>query len=133
MKKILIVLLMLYSGILYSQKNYIGYSVWGQNPIMGINWERSFLNEKVSAGIGLGFISGSVTLKYQPLKNVYISNSHFLVMNPQIAGWKNYTGIGLSKKFERTRINIDIGPKIEWFDRKAHISPNFGINFQIIL
>ena len=124
---------MLYSGILFSQKNYIGYSIWGQNPIMGINWERSFLNEKVSAGIGLGFISLSTTIKYQPLKNVYISNSHFLVMNPQISGWKNYTGIGLSKRFERTRINIDFGPKIEWFDRKPKISPNFGINFQIIL
>jgi hypothetical protein len=100
---------------------------------MGVNWERSFLNEKLSGGIGIGFISGSVTIKYQPLKNFYISNSHFLVMNPQIGGWKNYTAIGISKRFERTRINIDFGPKIEWWDRKAHISPNFGINFQIIL
>jgi hypothetical protein len=133
MKKILITLIMLISFFTYSQKNSIGYSFWGSTPIMGVNWERSFLNEKLSGGIGIGFISGSVTIKYQPLKNFYISNSHFLVMNPQIGGWKNYTAIGISKRFERTRINIDFGPKIEWWDRKAHISPNFGINFQIIL
>ena len=45
MKKILLILFMLISHITYSQKNYIGYSIWGQNPIMGVNWERSFLNE----------------------------------------------------------------------------------------
>jgi len=133
MKKILTIILLLLSFNAYSQRNYIGYSIWGSTPIMGINWERSFFKEGVSTVIGIGFISASTGIKIKPLKNFYISNSHFLTLNPEISGWKNYTGIGITKEFTRTRINVDIGPKIEWFDRKAYVSPNFGINFQIIL
>lgn len=136
MKNIILTLSLLISLFTYSQKKYLGFSFAGSNPIGGFSYEKTLLKNNIGIVAGIGFLSTSMGFKIYLLNfnksNIYIGESHYIVLNPEMMGWKNYIPIGLSKDFERTRVTIDIGPKIEWWDRKAQTSLNFGIGFYIL-
>ena len=132
MKKILIILFMLYSGILYSQKNYINYNTMLSSQYIGIGWERSYLNRTISHEIGIGLLGGSLSLrgyigndKYRS----YIGCTHLIQFVPSVAGWKTFPHIGISKEVNNTRIGLDIGPRLQWWDRKAYMDLGVGIKF----
>jgi|LauGreDrversion4_2_1035121.scaffolds.fasta_scaffold208953_4 hypothetical protein len=136
MKNTILTLLLLLTFSTYSQKNYFGFSFAGSNPIAGLSYERTLFKNTIGLSAGIGFLSASTGFKIYPVNfnnsSIYIGGYHYLVLNPEMMGWKNYIPIGLSKDFERTRITIDVGPKIEWWDRKPYTSLNFGIGFYIL-
>ena len=136
MKNIIILLILILSQYTYSQKSYFGFTFAGSNPIAGLSYEKTLFKNTIGLSAGVGFLSASTGFKIYPIKfeksSVYIGGSHYIVFNPEMMGWKNYIPIGISKDFERTRMTIDVGPKIEWWDRKPYTSLNFGIGFYIL-
>jgi hypothetical protein len=136
MKNIILTLLLLLSLSTYSQKSYFGFSFAGSTPIAGLSYEKTLFKNNLGLEGGIGFLSASTGFKIYVLNknksSLFIGGYHYLVLNPELMGWKNYIPIGISKEFERTKIQIDLGPKIEWWDRKPNTSLNFGIRFYIL-
>jgi hypothetical protein len=139
MKKFTTILLVLLStNLLFSQKNYLSASIFGQTPVIGASYERTIMKENIGIEFGVGVLSASLGVKYYPKKitntwTPYFGSAHYLYAIPSNAGWKTYIPLGLTHiSKEGNRLSFDIGPNINWYDNRGNLNANFTVKFGYI-
>lgn len=135
MKNKLTILFILICGLTYSQKNYLNFNTMLDSQYIGIGWERSYLMRTISHEVSIGLLGGSMAIrlyKRGDVYNTYFGCTHFVQFIPSVSGWKTFPHIGISKERGNSRIGIELGPRLQWWDRKSILDLGIGLKFSKI-